>query len=182
MNNWNAVPKTFATDTFEAGNKIQQRQGSISLDQNSLGRSASEVLYWKAPKEALGDVVTLYDGTIDVHFVNDGKDDQAPSDDEFIWLRGNNIDIVHKLPQTQRFKANTNATYSVAVNEVCRENRMKIDEFIFCLSSEHLHVKMVHTLIGKISLWLYQIWILYWLKSIPLVVKKLLCKKKLLFS
>ncbi len=62
--------------------------------------------------------MTLYDGNIDVHFTNDGKDDQAPSDDEFLWLRGNNIDLVHKLPQNQRFKANTNATYSVAVNEV----------------------------------------------------------------
>ncbi len=120
MTNWNAIPKNFATDTYEAGNKIQQRQGGreLALDQNSLGRSANEVLYWKAPKEALGDVVTLYDGNIDVHFINDGKDDQAPSDDEFIWLRGNNIDLVHKLPQNQRFKANTNATYSVAVNEV----------------------------------------------------------------
>jgi hypothetical protein len=83
-----------------------------------LGRSADEVLYWKAPKEALGDVVTLYDGNIDVHFTNDGNDNQAPSDHEYLWLRGNNIDLVHKFPQAQRFKANTNATYSVPVNEV----------------------------------------------------------------
>jgi len=83
-----------------------------------LGRPAHEVLYWKAPKSTLGDVVALYDGNIDVYFTNDGNDNQAPSDDEFIWLRGNNIDLVHKLPQSQRFKANTNATYSVAVNEV----------------------------------------------------------------
>jgi hypothetical protein len=83
-----------------------------------LGRSADEILYWKAPKDILGDVVTLYDGNIDVYFTNDGKDDQPPSDHEFLWLRGNNIDLIHKFPQTQRFKANTNATYSVPVNEV----------------------------------------------------------------
>jgi len=120
LNNWNAVPKNFATDRYEARDSIKQRNGGneIALDQNSLGRPANEVLYWKAPKEALGDVVTLYDGNIDIHFTNDGKDDEAPSNDELIWLRGNNIDLVHKLPQTQRFKANTNATYSVPVNEV----------------------------------------------------------------
>jgi hypothetical protein len=120
LNDWNAVPKNFATDRYEARDSIKQRSGGneLALDQNSLGRPANEVLYWKAPKEALGDVVTLYDGNIDVHFTNDGKDDEAPSNDEFIWLRGNNIDLVHKLPQTQRFKSNTNATYSVPVNEV----------------------------------------------------------------
>ncbi|CAF4524399.1 unnamed protein product [Rotaria socialis] len=119
MSNWNAVPKNFANDLYEARDQIQQRNGGreISLDQSSLGRPATEVLYWKAPKEALGDVVTLYDGNIDVHFTNDGNDNEAPSSDEFLWLRGNNIDIVHKIPQTQRFKANTNSTYSVAVNE-----------------------------------------------------------------
>lgn len=118
MNNFNAVPKNFATDRYEAGNSIQRRNGGreIALDQNSLGRAANEVLYWKAPKEALGDVVTLYDGNIDVHFTNDGN--QVSSDDEFIWLRGNNIDLVHKFPQNQRFQANSNETYSVAVNEV----------------------------------------------------------------
>ncbi len=36
---------------------------------------------------------------------------------------------------------------------------------------------MVHILIEKISLWLYQIWILFLLKSIHLVVEKLLCQK-----
>ena len=120
MNNWNAVPKNFATDRYEARDRIQQRQGGreIALDQSSLGRPNNEVLYWKAPKEALGHFVTLYDGNIDVHFTNDGNDKEAPSNDDFIWLRGNNIDLVHKLPQTQRFKSNTNATYSVPVNEV----------------------------------------------------------------
>ncbi|UJR25590.1 hypothetical protein I4U23_006934 [Adineta vaga] len=118
-NDWNAVPKNFATERYEAGSKIQRRQNGreLALDQNSLGRPANEVLYWKAPKEALGDVVTLYDGNIDIHFTNDGNDQEAPSNDEFIWLRGNNIDLVHKLPSTQRFKANTNATYSVPCNE-----------------------------------------------------------------
>ena len=52
--------------------------------------------------KVLGDVVTLYNGNIDVHFTNDGTGNQASSDDEFIWLRGNNIDLVHKLPQIQR--------------------------------------------------------------------------------
>ena len=120
MNNWNAVPKNFATDRYEAGNRIQQRNGGreLALDQSALGRPANEVLYWKAPKEALGDLVTLYDGNIDVHFVNDGKEDAAPSSDEFLWLRGNNIDLVHKIPQTQRFTPNNNATYSVPCNEV----------------------------------------------------------------
>ncbi|CAF1607632.1 unnamed protein product [Rotaria magnacalcarata] len=119
MSNWNVVPKNFATDLYEARDRIQQRNGGreIALDQSSLGRPATEVLYWKAPKEALGNVVTLYDGNIDVHFTNDGNDNEAPSNDEFLWLRGNNIDIVHKLPQNQRFKANANSTYSVAVNE-----------------------------------------------------------------
>ncbi|CAF1237105.1 unnamed protein product [Adineta ricciae] len=119
LENWNAVPKTFATDRYEAGDKIQRRENGrqIALDQNSLGRPANDVLYWKAPKEVLGDVVTLYDGNIDIHFTNDGNDQEAPSNDEFIWLRGNNIDLVHKLPSTQRFKANTNATYSVPCNE-----------------------------------------------------------------
>jgi hypothetical protein len=120
LNNWNAVPKNFATDAYEAGNRIKQLNGGreISLDQSSLGRSADEVLYWKAPKEALGDVVTLYDGNIDVHFTNDAGNNQAASDSEFLWLRGNNIDLVHKIPATQQFKANSNATYSVPVNEV----------------------------------------------------------------
>ncbi|CAF3425584.1 unnamed protein product [Rotaria sp. Silwood1] len=119
LNNWNVVPKTFATDPYEARDRIQQRHGGreIALDQSSLGRSANEVLYWKAPKETLGNVVTLYDGNIDIHFTNDGNDNEAPSNDEFIWLRGNNIDLVHKLPQNQRFKANSNATYSVPCNE-----------------------------------------------------------------
>jgi hypothetical protein len=36
---------------------------------------------------------------------------------------------------------------------------------------------MVHILIEKIFLWLYLIWILYLLKSIQLVVEKLLCKR-----
>jgi hypothetical protein len=119
LNNWNAVPKNFATDRYEAGDRIQRNGGAkISLDQNSLGRSANEVLYWKAPKEILGDVVTLYDGNIDVHFTNDGNENDAPSGDDFLWLRGNNIDLVHKFPQVQRFKANSNATYSVPCNEV----------------------------------------------------------------
>jgi hypothetical protein len=109
LNNWNAVPKNFATDRYEAGDRIQRNGGAkISLDQNSLGRSANEVLYWKAPKEILGDVVTLYDG----------NENDAPSGDDFLWLRGNNIDLVHKFPQVQRFKANSNATYSVPCNEV----------------------------------------------------------------
>jgi len=120
LNNWNAVPKNFATDTYEARDRIQQHHGGreISLDQNSLGRPNNEVLYWKAPKEVLGDFVTLYDGNIDIHFTNDGNDNDAPSNDDYIWLRGNNIDLVHKIPQTHRFKSNTNATYSVACNEV----------------------------------------------------------------
>jgi len=119
LDNWNAVPKNFATDRYEAGDNIKRRNNNreLTLDQNSLGRSAKEVLYWKAPKAALGDFVTLYDGNIDVYFTNDGNADQAPSDDEFIWLRGNNIDLVHKLPQTQRFTANGNSSYSVPVNE-----------------------------------------------------------------
>ncbi len=120
LNNWNAIPKNFATNPYEAGNRIQQRSGGreISLDQSSLGRPADEVLYWKAPKEVLGDVVTLYDGNIDVHFTNDAANNQAASDSEFLWLRGNNIDLIHKIPSTQQLKANTNATYSVPVNEV----------------------------------------------------------------
>lgn len=119
LNNWNAVPKNFATEKYEAGNKIQQRNGGreLALDQSSLGRSADEVLYWKAPKESLGDFVTLYDGNIDVHFTNDGNG-QAPSDNEFLWLRGNNIDIVHKIPQEQKIQSNEESTYSVPVNEV----------------------------------------------------------------
>ena len=118
MNGWNAVPRNYATDRYEAGNRIQQRQGGreIALDQSSLGRSADEILYWRAPKEVLGDLVTLYDGNIDVYFTNDGDND--PSDTEFLWLRGNNIDLVHKIPSNQRFTANSNATYSVPVNEV----------------------------------------------------------------
>ncbi|CAM4742403.1 unnamed protein product [Rotaria magnacalcarata] len=119
LNNWNAVPKNFATDTYEARDSIQQRNGGheIALDQSSLGRSNNEVLYWKAPKEVLGDTVTLYDGTIDIHFTNDGDSNEAQSDDEFIWLRGNNIDLVHKVPKTQKFEANKNATYSISCNE-----------------------------------------------------------------
>ena len=118
MNGWNAVPRNYATDRYEAGNRIQQRQGGreIALDQSSLGRSADEILYWRAPKEVLGDLVTLYDGNIDVYFTNDGNND--PSDAEFLWLRGNNIDLVHKIPSNQQFTANSNATYSVPVNEV----------------------------------------------------------------
>ena len=114
------MPKNFATDRYEAGDRIQQRNGGreLAIDQSSLGRPATEVLYWKAPKEALGDVVTLYDGTIDIHFTNDGNENDDQSTDELIWLRGNNIDIVHKVPATQRLKPNTNATYSVACNEV----------------------------------------------------------------
>ena len=120
LHNWNVVPKNFATDSYEAGDRIQQRNGGreIALDQSSLGRSTDEVLYWKAPKEALGNVVTLYNGNIDIHFTNDGNENQAPSNDEFLWLRGNNIDLVHKIPQNQRFKPNTNATYSISCNEV----------------------------------------------------------------
>ena len=120
MNNWNVVPRNFATDRYEAGNRIQQRNGGreLALDQSSLGRSADEVLYWKAPKEILGHVVTLYDGNIDVHFTNDGNDAQASSDVEYLWLRGNNIDLVHKIPATQRLTANSDATYSIPVNEV----------------------------------------------------------------
>lgn len=120
MNNWNAIPRNFATDRYEAGNRIQQRNGGreISLDQSSLGRQADEALYWKAPKEILGDVVTLYDGNIDIHFTNDANNGQGPSDTEFLWLRGNNIDLVHKIPSTQQFTANTESTYSVPVNEV----------------------------------------------------------------
>lgn len=120
MNNWNAVPRNFATDRYEAGNRIQQRNGGheLAIDQSSLGRSADEVLYWKAPKEILGDVVTLYDGNIDVHFTNDASNPQASTDTEFLWLRGNNIDLVHKIPANQQPTANSNATYSVAVNEV----------------------------------------------------------------
>ena len=118
MTNWNAIPRNFATDRYEAGNRIQQRNGGLSLDQNSLGRSSDEVLYWRAPKEVLGDLVTLYDGNIDVHFTNDGNNDQTLLDAEFLWLRGNNIDLVHKLSSSQRFNPNSNATYSVAVNEV----------------------------------------------------------------
>ena len=120
MSNWNAVPKNFATDSYEAGNNIQQGNGGreISLNQNSLGRSADEVLYWKAPKEALGDVVTLYDGTIDVYFTNDADNNQAASDSEFLWLRGNNIDLVHKIPANHQSQPNGEETYSVPVNEV----------------------------------------------------------------
>ncbi|UJR23322.1 hypothetical protein I4U23_026336 [Adineta vaga] len=119
LNNWNVIPKNFATDRYEAGDRIQQLHGGreLAIDQNSLGRPANDVLYWKAPQKALGDLVALYDGNIDIHFTNDGNDKEAPSNDEFIWLRGNNIDLVHKLPQSQRFKANTNATYSVPCNE-----------------------------------------------------------------
>jgi hypothetical protein len=94
--NWNVVPKNFATDHYEAGDRVQQRNGGqeLHIDQSSLGRPSNEVLYWRAPKEVLGDFVTLYDGNIDIHFSNDGNDQQAPSNDEFIWLRGNNIDLV----------------------------------------------------------------------------------------
>jgi hypothetical protein len=120
LNNWSAVPKNFAVERYEARDQIQRRNGGyeLALDQSSLGRPASEVLYWKAPRDVLGDFVTLYDGKIDIHFTNDGNENDAPSTDEFIWLRGNNIDLVHKIPQTQRFQPNTNASYSVACNEV----------------------------------------------------------------
>ena len=119
------MPKNFATDRYEARDRIQQRNGGreLAIDQSSLGRPASEVLYWKAPKEALGDVVTLYDGNIDIHFTNDGNEGAAPSNDEFIWMRGNNIDLVHKIPASQRLKPNSEATYSVAVNEVRTQRR-----------------------------------------------------------
>ena len=120
MDNWNAVPKNFATERYEAGDRIQRAQNGreLALDQSALGRADSEVLYWKAPKDVLGDVVTLYDGTIDIHFTNDGNEQAASNKDEFIWLRGNNIDLVHKLPETNRLQANTEATYSVPCNEV----------------------------------------------------------------
>ncbi|CAF4134038.1 unnamed protein product, partial [Adineta steineri] len=119
LNDWNAVPQNFDTDSYQVGNKIERRNHGreIALNQNSLDRSLHEVLYWKAPKELLGNFITLYDGTIDIHFTNDGNDNDAPSNDAFIWLRGNNIDLIHKLPSTQRFKANTDATYSVQLNE-----------------------------------------------------------------
>ena len=83
-----------------------------------MGRPDNEVLYWKAPKEVLGDFVTLYDGNIDIHFTNDGNENETPSSDELIWLRGNNIDLIHKVPESQRFQPNTNVTYSVPCNEV----------------------------------------------------------------
>ena len=132
LNNWNAVPKNFATEQYEAGNRIQQRAGGreLALDQSSLGRPANEVLYWKAPKEILGDFVTLYDGNIDIDFVNDGDDRAASNNDEFIWLRGNNIDLVHKVPQGQQLKGNANETYSVACNEVRIENLSKSTAFL----------------------------------------------------
>jgi hypothetical protein len=125
LNNWNVVPKNHATDTYEARDRIQQRNGGreLAIDQSSLsGRPGNEVLYWKAPKEALGDLVTLYDGNIDIHFTNDGQQGHASGVDEFIWMRGNNIDLVHKVPQSQQFQPNTNATYTVQCNEVrtCR--------------------------------------------------------------
>lgn len=47
--------------------------------------------------------------------------------------------------------------------------------FLFC--SEHLHVKMEHTLIEKIFLWLCPIWILYLFELIQLVVVEMPCKK-----
>jgi hypothetical protein len=165
LNNWNAVPKNFANDRYEVGNRIQQRNGGreLAIDQSSLGRPANEVLYWRAPKEALGDFVTLYDGNIDIHFNNDGNDDEEPSNDEFIWLRGNNIDLVHKLPSTQRFKANTNVTYSVPCNEVGEYylaiDYLKINDIR--LSREHSLVKTVPISIEKIFSWLSQIWIHY---------------------
>lgn len=114
------MPKNFATDRYEAGSRIQERNGGqeLALDQSSLGRPANDVLYWKAPKSALGDQVTLYDGNIEIQFTNDGNGNEASNSDEFIWLRGNNIDLVHKLPSSQRFESNTDASYSVAVNEV----------------------------------------------------------------
>ncbi|CAF1170648.1 unnamed protein product [Adineta ricciae] len=117
--NWNAVPKDFESNSYQVNDGIQKLNGGhdLAINQDSLGRSSKEVLYWKAPSESLGNFVTLYDGNIEVHFTNDGNDREEPSDDEAIWLRGNNIDLVHKLPQTQRFKANTRDVYSVACNE-----------------------------------------------------------------
>lgn len=114
------MPKNFATDRYEVGNKIQIRNGGqeIAIDQSSLDRPSNEVLYWKAPRDILGNFVTLYDGNIDIHFVNDGSNDDSSNNDEYVWLRGNNIDIVHKIPQSQQFKPNTNVTYSVPCNEV----------------------------------------------------------------
>lgn len=113
------MPKNFATDRYEASDSIQRRAGGreLAIDQSSLGRPNNEVLYWKAPKEALGNFVTLYDGTIDVHFTNDAND-KSTGNDEYIWLRGNNIDLVHKMSQDQKFQPNSEATYSVACNEV----------------------------------------------------------------
>ena len=141
MNNWNVVPKNFATDRYEARDAIQRRNGGreLAIDQSSLGRPANDVLYWKAPREALGDLVTLYDGTIEVQFTNDGNENDAPSNDEFIWLRGNNIDLVHKLPQSQRFKANADATYSVACNEVSLRPVDRRNGWIFCDLLAKLH-------------------------------------------
>ena len=114
------MPKNFATERYEVSDEIQRKDGGreLAIDQASLNRPDNEILYWKAPKEILGDVVTLYDGNIDVHFINDGKADEPLANDEFLWLRGNNIDLVHKIPQTQRFQPNTNASYSVPINEV----------------------------------------------------------------
>lgn len=118
--NWDVVALDFETNPYTAGEHIQQHNGGreLAIDQSALDSSAPEVLYWKAPVEVLGNFVTLYDGNIEIHFTNDGNDHSAPSDDDFILLRGNGIDLVHRIPSTKRFKANTNDLYSVEVNEV----------------------------------------------------------------
>jgi len=149
LSNWNVVPKNFATDRYEAGNKIKQRDNGreLVLDQSSLGRPAGDVLYWKAPKSALGDVVTLYDGNIDIYFANDADAREPASQDEFIWLRGNNIDLVHKLPQTQQFTPNANSTYSVPVNEktFTRKDGTYIDRENILMALSDLDTLLIRT-------------------------------------
>ncbi|CAF0890629.1 unnamed protein product, partial [Didymodactylos carnosus] len=116
LTNWNVVPRNFGTDRWEGKNNIQTRQnGELALNLQTTGRPAGDVLYWSAPRQALGDLVTLYDGNIVVHFTNDGTG--ALNRDEFIWMRGNNIDLVHKIPPATTFQPNTNSTYSTPCNE-----------------------------------------------------------------
>jgi hypothetical protein len=160
LNNWNVVPKNFATDRYEARDRIEQRNGGreLAIDQSSLGRPANDVLYWKAPKEVLGDLVTLYDGNIEIHFINDGQQSQPTNRDEFILMRGNNIDLVHKIPQNQQFWPNTNVTYTVQCNEVRLERRRIPDSMRLSFHREHLLAKMARPSIVKVCSWPCPIW------------------------
>lgn len=63
-----------------------------------------------------------------------------------------------KLTQTQLIQ------YQLMKYDYRTIRSLKLLNFFLYFISEHLHVKMVHILIGKIFLWPYQTWIHYLLK------------------